>query len=943
MKALRAALIVSFALALSTCIAVEEQETRTVSQGLEIHVPADYLSIQAAINAASAGSAVMVAAGDYTENVSLKSGVSLVGAGRDLTTLRGQIRIYASEEVHVSGFRVTAEGASGYSPNIGIAGAGCSGEVLDNTVEGFGSGIGLETCSETTVTGNLVRLNQAGIETMETDTTLIANNVIHHNTNAGIVLFADSSPDIVNNTIVGNGYGQAFDQGGAGVVVATEFFGNLANNIIVSNHGGINVLYSCGGGQHNLVWGNATNYVGNAQAGSGDISQDPLFVNPAAKDYRVHGWSPAVDTGIEWTLTTDFDGNARPSGVTFDLGAFEIQIVALQRELVITEVMANPLNEATGEYIELYNPGTQPIDIDGLAISDGDSTDAIVVYPSASTTLVPAGGYALVLDRDHIAGSTYDIPGSAVLLSVPNAAIGSGLSTADPITLTRFGFQISTYSHPFNPGDGLSVERIDPDGPDTAENWVTSPCGASPGRANCISSGGGPAGLPTLVISEVMANPADQTLGEFVEIFNFGEDPIELTGLVLSDGDSTDPIIAVAGRSSSLPGGALGILIDPDYVATLTGPPYYLTTDIAVVVTVTSSALGNGLASNDPVAILDDDGQTPIATFSHPVITSSQSIERIDPLEADLASNWIPSPCAEKHSAGRPNCASASGGTGETPALLLNEVMANALDEDLGEFVEIYNPLDTPVDVAGMILSDGDATDVIGPFPGAGGNTIIPAQGFGLILDPEYAAGIYAIPTSTVLLAPDDTTLGNGLATDDPITLLASDGRTAVSRFSFPFNPGNGISVERKGNTGDVQSNWVASPCTSGSSPGAPNCSAESAPEPIPEVRLVISEVMANPLDEARGEFVEIVNRGDAALTLEGYVLSDGDATDTIHGFEGGETVLLPGAIGVILDRSYSELVEPPYDIIGVGTAGCTCPAAPPSEPYVRFSRIRLS
>ena len=28
-------------------------------------------------------------------------------------------------------------------------------------------------------------------------------------------------------------------------------------------------------------------------------------------------------------------------------------------------------------------------------------------------------------------------------------------------------------------------------------------------------------------------------------------------------------------------------------------------------------------------------------------------------------------------------------------------------------------------------------------------------------------------------------------------------------------------------------------------------------------------------------------------------------------------------------------------DLIGVGTAGC--PAAPPSEPYVRISRIRLS
>ena len=238
--------------------------------------------------------------------------------------------------------------------------------------------------------------------------------------------------------------------------------------------------------------------------------------------------------------------------------------------------------------------------------------------------------------------------------------------------------------------------------------------------------------------------------------------------------------------------------------------------------------------------------------------------------------------------------------------------MANAIDEDTGEFVELYNPTDAPVDVAGLVLSDSLATDVIGPFPGLT-DTIIPARGFGLILDPEYASE-YSIPEGTVLLAPDDTTLGNGLATTDSITILASDGLTIVSTFSFPINPGNGISVEKRGDTGDVESNWVASTCASGSSPGAVNCTSEA--EPVADVAdVVISEVMANPEDEARGEFVEIVNRGDASVILEDYVLSDGDATDLIQSFDEETTELLPGGIAIVLDQSYGELDPVPYAI----------------------------
>lgn len=76
-----------------------------------------------------------------------------------------------------------------------------------------------------------------------------------------------------------------------------------------------------------------------------------------------------------------------------------------------------------------------------------------------------------------------------------------------------------------------------------------------------------------------------------------------------------------------------------------------------------------------------------------------------------------------------------------------------------------------------------------------------------------------------MLLTTDDLTLGSGLSTDDPVTILQPGGTTVVATYGFPFNPGDGVSVERIDLDGaDAPENWVASTCPSGSSPGASNC-----------------------------------------------------------------------------------------------------------------------
>ncbi len=59
--------------------------------GAVLQVPAQYATIQAAVDAAAAGDEVLVAAGVYEEQVVITKNLTLTGAGRDLTVLRAPV------------------------------------------------------------------------------------------------------------------------------------------------------------------------------------------------------------------------------------------------------------------------------------------------------------------------------------------------------------------------------------------------------------------------------------------------------------------------------------------------------------------------------------------------------------------------------------------------------------------------------------------------------------------------------------------------------------------------------------------------------------------------------------------------------------------------------------------------------------------------------------
>jgi hypothetical protein len=53
------------------------------------------------------------------------------------------------------------------------------------------------------------------------------------------------------------------------------------------------------------------------------VSGDPLLTAPTTFDFHLKMGSPAIDMGIATSASTDYDGNARPQGAAFDIGAYE--------------------------------------------------------------------------------------------------------------------------------------------------------------------------------------------------------------------------------------------------------------------------------------------------------------------------------------------------------------------------------------------------------------------------------------------------------------------------------------------------------------------------------------------------------------------------------------------------------------------------------------------
>lgn len=246
-------------------------------------VPADYPTIQAAVDASAFGDTVLVSGSGspYVEDVLLKDGVDLIGVP----------------------------------------------DLSPPELVGFGSAIC--TARYTTIRGLRISAGHAGIFVPQ-DGVRISDCVITGTTVAAIDFTLARTGSVTNCTIVGNACGVYAPWDSRGVVVTNCIFRNNtapAYQVAFRDVQGAHVIFSC---LEDEI------YMG---SGENNIYADPLFINPADGDYRLSAGSPCIDAGDNLARLPgekDIAGNDRilfgGRSQTVDMGAYEFWLAEVRLE-----------------------------------------------------------------------------------------------------------------------------------------------------------------------------------------------------------------------------------------------------------------------------------------------------------------------------------------------------------------------------------------------------------------------------------------------------------------------------------------------------------------------------------------------------------------------------------------------------------------------------------
>jgi hypothetical protein len=267
------------------------------------------------------GGARVVWGGPILRRSQFLSNTSLYGGGAYLMWARGLV-----EET------VFLDNSADFGGGLYLSGASSAikGNLIERNQARTGGGIGINWgSSPVVVSGNRILGNQAnhgGGMNVEYNDSQLENNFIAGNEalyGAGIRV-EEACPVLSHNTLANHAgtlaEGIRVDEGASLL---------MANTILVSNTVGIQVRDASSATLEATLWygnGSDTGGGGSIHTGAVNVWGDPAFVDPAAYDYHLLEGSPAMNAGVDAGVTTDIDGDKRPQGAGYDMGADEYPV-----------------------------------------------------------------------------------------------------------------------------------------------------------------------------------------------------------------------------------------------------------------------------------------------------------------------------------------------------------------------------------------------------------------------------------------------------------------------------------------------------------------------------------------------------------------------------------------------------------------------------------------
>ena len=246
---------------------------------------------------------------------------------------------------------------------------------LNGDLSAGGDGI----ISDAQVYGNMLHDNNraAGINMDGLENPIVYNNLIYNNHSAqGIALFQEDGAimtrgaKIYNNTIIVPSDGRWGILVKDGANEGTEIY----NNIIINQHS----FRGCIAIENQNNFKSDFNIVNDKMSASGDGSTIPLanwqalgfdqnsqladdltaiFIDPSTNDFHLKSGSQAIDIGtnlVNAIVGIDVEGNVRPSGTAYDIGAYELE-GCLQNLTIATDYTTGAIIKSAANMITATN------------------------------------------------------------------------------------------------------------------------------------------------------------------------------------------------------------------------------------------------------------------------------------------------------------------------------------------------------------------------------------------------------------------------------------------------------------------------------------------------------------------------------------------------------------------------------------------------------------